>query len=122
MPSVIDSPAIAQHNGARTLFRDILCHFQLDPCSTYTEVAAANLAAYLASSKGCCVGIVKSNELQYYHGILFMLGEYGVVGRTRPLAKHNAYVVFLQVELDDSPSEFEGATVKARYVRRAVAA
>jgi hypothetical protein len=127
MESLIETPVTPQvgqpgANRATGLFRELVHHCQLDPASPDTEASAANLAAYLASSRGVCVGVIYSNQLTSVLTVITVLDGFGVAARYRNLHQRNGRLIFLEIDQDEPENEFEGATVKARYVRRAVAA
>ncbi len=99
-------------NYPACVFRDLSSAWHVDAASERVDILAAELAAQTAQAEGpLLVGLIKSEAVSKFYGLVYLLDSYGLLLRKRHRGESDGVYVYLERRPESVTSEFAGAVV-----------
>ena len=99
------------------VFRDLSSAWQRDAADERVDILAAELTVCVAVQGTLCVGLIHTEAVSRFFGLVYLMDGYGILLRKRH-RKEGGVLVFAEIK-QDVASEFAGAAVFERALEPA---
>ena len=103
-------------NYPARVFRDLSSTWQQDAANERIDILAAELTSCVAVGGTLCLGVIHTEAVPKFFGLVYLLDGYGILLRKRH-RKEGGVLVFAEIK-QAIESEFVGAAVYERTLER----